>query len=63
MSPALNNLLLCLPPPNPFIFKLDALLTAFTYQMTVGFALGYAYMRTRNVLPLSLIHTLIDSAF
>ena len=41
----------------------DALLTAFTYQMTVGFALGYAYMRTRNVLPLSLIHTLIDSAF
>ncbi len=40
----------------------DALLTAFTYQMTVGFALGYAYMRTRNVLPLSLIHTFIDSA-
>ena len=39
-----------------------ALLTAFTYQMTVGFALGYAYMRTRNVLPLSLIHTFIDSA-
>src|ERR1700690_1585450 len=24
----------------------DALLTAFTYQMTVGLALGYAYMRT-----------------
>jgi membrane protease YdiL (CAAX protease family) len=41
----------------------DALLTAFTYQMTVGFAMGYAYMRTRNVLPLSFIHTLIDSAF
>lgn len=39
-----------------------ALLTAFTYQMTVGFALGYAYLRTRNVLPLSFIHTLIDSA-
>ena len=40
-----------------------ALSTAFTYQMTVGFALGYAYMRTRNVLPLSLIHTLIDFVF
>ena len=40
----------------------SALLTAFTYQMTVGFALGYAYLRTRNVLPLSFIHTLIDSA-
>jgi membrane protease YdiL (CAAX protease family) len=41
----------------------DALITAFTYQMTIGFALGYAYMRTRNVLPLSFIHTLIDAAF
>ena len=41
----------------------DALLTAFTYQMTVGVALGYAYMRTRNLLPLTLIHTLIDFAF
>ena len=40
----------------------DALLTAFTYQMAVGFALGYAYMRTRNVLGLSLVHTFIDSA-
>ena len=40
----------------------SALLTAFTYQMTVGFALGYAYLRTRNVLPLSFIHTLIDFA-
>ena len=39
-----------------------ALLTAFTYQITVGFALGYAYMQTRNVLPLSFIHTLIDFA-
>jgi uncharacterized protein len=40
-----------------------ALLTAFTYQMTVGFALGYAYMKTRNVLPLTFIHTLIDFVF
>ncbi len=45
-----------------FVHWQDALLTAFTYQMTVGFALGYAYMRTRSVLPLSLIHTFIDSA-
>ncbi len=46
-----------------FLHWQDALLTAFTYQMTVGFALGYAYMRTRNVLPLTFIHTLIDFAF
>jgi uncharacterized protein len=39
----------------------DALLTAFTYQMAVGFALGYAYMRARNVLGLSIVHTLIDA--
>lgn len=45
-----------------FLHWQDALLTAFTYQMTVGFALGYAYMRTRNVLGLSLVHTFIDSA-
>ena len=38
-----------------------ALITAFTYQMTVGFALGYAYMQTRSVLPLSFLHTLINS--
>jgi len=40
-----------------------ALLTAFTYQMTVGVALGYAYLRTRSMLPLTLIHTLIDFVF
>lgn len=40
-----------------------ALTTAFTYQMTVGFALGYAYMQTRNILPLSFIHTFIDFVF
>ncbi len=40
----------------------DAVLTAFTYQMTAGFALGYAYMLTRNLLPLSIVHTLMDSA-
>ncbi len=45
-----------------FLHWQDKLLTAFTFQMTVGFALGYAYLRVRNVLPLSLIHTFIDSA-
>ena len=45
-----------------FLHWQDALLTASTYQMTVGFALGYAYMRTRNVLGLSLVHTFIDAA-
>jgi membrane protease YdiL (CAAX protease family) len=40
----------------------EALLTAFTFQMSAGVALGYAYMRTRNLLPLSVVHTFIDSA-
>ena len=41
----------------------DALLTAFTFQMSAGIALGYAYRRTRNMLPLSVVHMFIDSAF
>lgn len=45
-----------------FMHWQDKLLTAFTYQMSVGFALGYAYMRLRSVLPLSLIHAFIDAA-
>ena len=40
----------------------DALLTAFTYQMGVGVALGYAYRRTASILPLSVLHAFIDSA-
>jgi len=40
----------------------DALLTAFTFQMSAGIAFGYAYMRTRNLLPVSFIHTFLDSA-
>jgi membrane protease YdiL (CAAX protease family) len=40
----------------------DALLTAFTYQLSVGFALGYAYIRARDIMPLALLHTFIDSA-
>jgi membrane protease YdiL (CAAX protease family) len=41
----------------------DAFLTALTFQMSAGLALGYAYMRTRNLLPLSVVHMFIDSAF
>ncbi len=39
-----------------------ALESAFTYQMSIGLALGYAYHRTRNIWPLTVIHALIDSA-
>ena len=41
----------------------DALLTAFTFQMSAGIALGYAYMCTRNLFPISVVHMFIDSAF
>jgi membrane protease YdiL (CAAX protease family) len=30
--------------------------------MSVGFALGYAFYRTRSLFPLMVIHTLIDAA-
>lgn len=40
----------------------NALETAFTYQMGVGIALGFAFQRTRNLWPLTLIHALIDAA-
>lgn len=36
--------------------------TAFTFQMGIGLALGYAFQRTRSLLPLTFIHTLIDAA-
>ncbi|HZQ09799.1 MAG TPA: CPBP family intramembrane glutamic endopeptidase [Anaerolineae bacterium] len=36
--------------------------SAFTFQLSVGFALGYAFQRVRNIVPLMVIHTLIDSA-
>jgi membrane protease YdiL (CAAX protease family) len=39
-----------------------ALENAFTFQMGVGFALGFAFQRTRNLWPLTLIHGLIDAA-
>ena len=35
---------------------------AFTFQMGVGLALGFAFQRTRNLWPLTLIHALIDAA-
>ena len=41
---------------------LSAFESAFTFQMSVGFALGYAFQRVRNVIPLSVIHTLINAA-
>jgi len=41
----------------------NAVFTAFTYQLTIGFAFGYAYRHTRNILPLTIIHTLIDFVF
>ncbi len=45
-----------------FAYWPEALLTALTFQMSAGIALGYAYMRTRNLLPLSVVHMFIDSA-
>jgi CAAX protease family protein len=39
-----------------------ALESAFTFQMGVGLALGFAFQRTRNVWPLTVIHALIDAA-
>ena len=45
-----------------FTYWPEALLTALTFQMSAGIALGYAYMRTRNLLPLSVVHMFIDSA-
>jgi membrane protease YdiL (CAAX protease family) len=45
-----------------FAYWPEALLTAFTFQMSAGIALGYAYMRTQNLLPLSVVHMFIDSA-
>lgn len=41
---------------------ISAFESAFTFQMSVGFALGYAFQRVRNVIPLSVVHTLINSA-
>jgi hypothetical protein len=45
--------------PNNWVGAFDA---AFTFQLSIGFALGFAFQRVRNVLPLSGIHTLINAA-
>jgi membrane protease YdiL (CAAX protease family) len=41
---------------------LSAFESAFTFQLSVGFALGYAFQRVRSLPPIMLIHTLIDAA-
>lgn len=41
---------------------LSAFESAFTFQLSVGFALGFAFQRVRNILPLTIIHTLINAA-
>ncbi|MBI4674897.1 MAG: CPBP family intramembrane metalloprotease [Chloroflexi bacterium] len=41
---------------------LSAFESAFTFQLSVGFALGYAFYRVRNLAPLMVLHTLIDAA-
>lgn len=41
---------------------LTAFETAFTFQLSVGFALGFAFTRVRNIVPLTLIHTFINAA-
>lgn len=40
---------------------LSAFESAFTFQLSIGFALGYAFQRVRNVIPLSVVHTLINA--
>ncbi|MDL1895289.1 CPBP family intramembrane metalloprotease [Anaerolineae bacterium CFX7] len=41
---------------------LSAFQTAFTFQLGVGLALGYAYYRVRALPPLMLLHTLLNAA-
>lgn len=40
---------------------LSAFDSAFTFQLSIGFALGYAYYRVRSIIPLTFIHTFINS--
>ena len=39
----------------------EAWITLLTFQMGVGAALAFAYQRTRNVLPLAVLHALFDA--
>jgi membrane protease YdiL (CAAX protease family) len=41
---------------------LSAFDAAFTFQLSIGFAMGFAFQRVRNVLPLTVMHTLINAA-
>ncbi len=41
---------------------ISAFESAFTFQLSVGFALGYAFYRARSLPPLMVIHTLINAA-
>jgi membrane protease YdiL (CAAX protease family) len=41
---------------------ISAFESAFTFQMSIGFALGFAFQRVRNLLPLTVIHTLVNAA-
>ncbi len=39
----------------------EAWITALTFQMGFGAVFAFAYQRTRNVLPLAIIHALVDA--
>jgi membrane protease YdiL (CAAX protease family) len=39
----------------------EAWITLLTFQMGLGAVFAFAYQRTRNVLPLALLHTIIDA--
>jgi len=41
---------------------ISAFESAFTFQLSVGFALGFAFQRVRSILPLTVIHALVDAA-
>lgn len=41
----------------------EAWITLLTFQMGFGAVFAFAYQRTRNVLPLAVIHALIDAMF
>ncbi len=52
-------------PINFFVFTSrdpsEAWLTALTFQMGLGAVFAFAYQRTRNVLPLAVVHALVDA--
>lgn len=52
-------------PINFFVFASrdlsEAWLTALTFQMGMGAVFAFAYQRTRNVLPLALVHALVNA--